>query len=408
MTDVRKAASTTVAILIALSLLAVLRNLFLENFLDVTISWIIWGILVFLVGLILWGILGAVPKIRDLGGTAKSILLWGIVLICGLVVHVQFPVIHDYLGSWTIEQFANPELHAAEEFAKSRLMPFDVLGIYVTIFYIAVAVMLFVGVISVIIKGEMRISRVFLAIKMPLIVMGIAVGISFINHPQLSLHRVWGIFLVLAIIGLHRSLVEIMKHINHKDQTPFRKGPLLYISLKNISTSNTATIDKITALVAAALTLLMQVVMVVFVVLYLIVNWGNLQEVEMRIEEPVIEAAVTPAPTPTPTPTPPPPPAGLHEIELPIEIGARGEDVARVQAYLNDIAYFHSEHISILQTDGIFGPRTEGAVLGFQNLVGLYPDGVVDLDTWYKILRVRENPENSEYIIPYSSDNTSN
>ena len=100
----------------------------------------------------------------------------------------------------------------------------------------------------------------------------------------------------------------------------------------------------------------------------------------------------------TPTPTPTPPPAGLYEIGLPIAIGAHGEDVARVQVYLNDIAYFHPEHISTLHTDGIFGPITEGAVSGFQNLVGLYPNGVIDLDTWYMILRARENPEALERI----------
>ena len=98
--------------------------------------------------------------------------------------------------------------------------------------------------------------------------------------------------------------------------------------------------------------------------------------------------------TPAPTPTPPPPPAGLYEVELPIIRGAHGEDVMRLQGYLNEISYFHPDNIPTLQVDGNFGPRTEGAVIDFQTLAGLEPDGIVDFDTWYTLLRVRESPEN--------------
>lgn len=104
-------------------------------------------------------------------------------------------------------------------------------------------------------------------------------------------------------------------------------------------------------------------------------------------DTPVVEAVATPAPTPTPTP----PPAGLYEVELPIIRGAHGEDAMRLQAYLNDIGYFHPNDMPVLQVDRNFGPRTEGAVIDFQNLVGLEPDGIVDFDTWYAILRIRES-----------------
>lgn len=32
--------------------------------------------------------------------------------------------------------------------------------------------------------------------------------------------------------------------------------------------------------------------------------------------------------------------------------------------------------------DGIFGARTQGAVINYQNQVGLYADGIVGCNTW--------------------------
>ena len=103
-------------------------------------------------------------------------------------------------------------------------------------------------------------------------------------------------------------------------------------------------------------------------------------------------APATPAPAHTPAPTPPPPPFGLHDLALPFARGTSGEEVQRIQEYLNDIGAFFPGSIRSLQTDGIFGPNTEGAVTEFQELVGLRTDGIVDLDTWYMMLRKHANP----------------
>lgn len=79
-------------------------------------------------------------------------------------------------------------------------------------------------------------------------------------------------------------------------------------------------------------------------------------------------------PGPTPTPTPPPPPT----VRCPLlRLGDRGPAVARLQRLLRN-AGFNPGPI-----DGIFGPRTQDALLDFQRSVKeLEVTGVADRDTW--------------------------
>ncbi len=55
--------------------------------------------------------------------------------------------------------------------------------------------------------------------------------------------------------------------------------------------------------------------------------------------------------------------------------GSRGEDVRTVQ-------YLLSAHGHHLDVDGVFGPRTEEGVRGFQSSNGLSSDGIVGRQTW--------------------------
>ena len=69
---------------------------------------------------------------------------------------------------------------------------------------------------------------------------------------------------------------------------------------------------------------------------------------------------------------------------FPIRLGSRGEEVRRIQTYLNRIAEAYPQ-IPTLTEDGIFGVSTQAAVLAFQSLFGLEPDGVVALSTYNRI-----------------------
>lgn len=69
---------------------------------------------------------------------------------------------------------------------------------------------------------------------------------------------------------------------------------------------------------------------------------------------------------------------------FPVRLGSRGEEVRRIQRYLNVIADAYPQ-IPKLQEDGVFGPSTQAAVLAFQSLFGLTTDGVVALLTYNNI-----------------------
>ena len=71
----------------------------------------------------------------------------------------------------------------------------------------------------------------------------------------------------------------------------------------------------------------------------------------------------------------------------PLREGSTGEDVLRLQLYLNRIS--GNWWIPAIQNpNGVFGPDTRATVVAFQRLFNLNPDGVVGPLTWYEITRV--------------------
>ena len=81
--------------------------------------------------------------------------------------------------------------------------------------------------------------------------------------------------------------------------------------------------------------------------------------------------------------------------------GSQGQNVMKLQNNLNELSKKYTD-IPILKVDGIFGPKTEEAVLEFQGLFNLTTDGVVGRYTWTAINDallgkiVPETPETEE------------
>ncbi|NFN94015.1 spore cortex-lytic protein [Clostridium botulinum] len=80
-----------------------------------------------------------------------------------------------------------------------------------------------------------------------------------------------------------------------------------------------------------------------------------------------------------------PPPGGEYPGYL-LKYGSRGEKVKEVQSYLSVIS--KSYNIPSIKADGIFGQMTKDAVIAFQRLFGLAPDGIIGINTWNKIYDV--------------------
>ena len=112
-------------------------------------------------------------------------------------------------------------------------------------------------------------------------------------------------------------------------------------------------------------------------------TWRMLYNVYWDIRDnahPPVGGGTTPPLPPTP-PTPPTPPSGVppYPGQL-IRVGSRGDDVARIQRCLNTVIN------AGLNTDGIFGPLTQNAVMNFQRSRGLNPDGIVGPLTWNALM----------------------
>lgn len=69
----------------------------------------------------------------------------------------------------------------------------------------------------------------------------------------------------------------------------------------------------------------------------------------------------------------------------PLRVGSTGLNVQIIQNYLNRIRRNYPAIPSITDPEGTFGDSTRAAVVKFQNIFGLTPDGIVGKSTWYKI-----------------------
>ena len=64
-----------------------------------------------------------------------------------------------------------------------------------------------------------------------------------------------------------------------------------------------------------------------------------------------------------------------------LQVGSTGVKVQQLQYMLRVMAEYVST-IETVEMDGIFGPKTEEAVIAFQRFAGLTPDGIVGPATW--------------------------
>ena len=69
---------------------------------------------------------------------------------------------------------------------------------------------------------------------------------------------------------------------------------------------------------------------------------------------------------------------------IPLRLGAESEVVRLLQEYLNYISRFYPQIPSVTPT-GYFGSRTQEAVIAFQRLQGITPNGTVGANTWNEI-----------------------
>lgn len=73
---------------------------------------------------------------------------------------------------------------------------------------------------------------------------------------------------------------------------------------------------------------------------------------------------------------------------VPLRLGSAGEAVLQIQGALNRISRNYPAIPKITPLDGLFGPGTEVAVMEFQRIFNLTPDGIVGSATWYQILSI--------------------
>lgn len=72
----------------------------------------------------------------------------------------------------------------------------------------------------------------------------------------------------------------------------------------------------------------------------------------------------------------------------PLRQGSSGPSVVVLQTALNRISQNYPAIPKIPAVDGIFGSRTEAAVIAFQQIFGLSADGIVGPATWYEVVRL--------------------
>lgn len=88
---------------------------------------------------------------------------------------------------------------------------------------------------------------------------------------------------------------------------------------------------------------------------------------------------------------------------IPLRAGISNDDVRALQIRLNRISSNYPAIPKIISENGVFSDDTERAVVAFQEIFGLVPDGVVGNSTWYAIQYIynsvkRLNELNSEGI----------
>ncbi len=73
-----------------------------------------------------------------------------------------------------------------------------------------------------------------------------------------------------------------------------------------------------------------------------------------------------------------------------LKAGSSGDAVRILQRYLNDLSSVYGKLLPV-GVDGVFGNHTRRAVLAFQNLFGLFEDGIVGPSTWDMLMLIWNN-----------------
>ena len=78
----------------------------------------------------------------------------------------------------------------------------------------------------------------------------------------------------------------------------------------------------------------------------------------------------------------------------PLRTGSTGLDVQTIQTYLNRIRQNYPAIPVITDQSGVFGDSTRAAVIKFQSIFGLTPEGIVGKSTWLSLkpLKARFSP----------------
>ncbi len=90
-------------------------------------------------------------------------------------------------------------------------------------------------------------------------------------------------------------------------------------------------------------------------------------------------------------------PVGANTSSYPgviIELGDSGEDIRTIQKQLNRIGANYPSIPRIPSTNGIFDEETRRAVVQFQEIFNLMPDGRIGKATWYKIKQIYNGVKN--------------
>lgn len=74
--------------------------------------------------------------------------------------------------------------------------------------------------------------------------------------------------------------------------------------------------------------------------------------------------------------------------QFPLSVGSSGDNVRVLQLRLNRISNNYPSIPKVATIDGIFAEDTEAAVVRFQEIFGLSPDGIVGNATWYAVNRI--------------------
>lgn len=86
-----------------------------------------------------------------------------------------------------------------------------------------------------------------------------------------------------------------------------------------------------------------------------------------------------------------------------MKIGEKGEEIKKLQTMLMDLVEFYPSLPSI-EIDGIYGENTKKVVKRFQELMGIYDTGIVDINTWNKLQLIHSKKKALEVNLRCSNE----